>query len=386
LARGTYGVTGAGIKIGILSDSFNDLGGEGTDIADGDLPAGGVTILREGPSGDTDEGRAMAELIHRIAPGAQLYFATADFGENTFASDIEALKAAGCQIIVDDVSYLDEPFYQDGGIVQNAIHTVASEGVSYFTSAGNEGHEFYESAFRPISVRLPNSSAPSVVHDFGGGNPFQSITIQPGATALFILQWAQPFLDIGAGSHPALTDLAMQLYNSNNIMVAAGEQLLQDPLEPVVGIEYTNNTANTNFRLDIIDENGVAPSLMKYISFDRGVTINDPNAGIGSGTVFGHALNGDANTVGAVDWADTPSFGISPPMIEPFSSIGPGEILFDANGNPISSPLVTNKVNFAAPDGSSTSVFDPFFGTSAAAPDAAAVAALMLQANANLDH
>ena len=59
IARATWGVKGTGLKIGILSDSFNVKGGYATDIADGDLPAG-IQVLLEGPNTGEDEGRAMA--------------------------------------------------------------------------------------------------------------------------------------------------------------------------------------------------------------------------------------------------------------------------------------------------------------------------------------
>src|SRR6185437_2939394 len=98
LLRSTYGVTGAGIKIGVLSDSFNLLGGAGADEADGALPSSGVTVLQEASSG-ADEGRAMLELVHQIAPGAELYFATADGGDANFANNIRALRSAGCNVI-----------------------------------------------------------------------------------------------------------------------------------------------------------------------------------------------------------------------------------------------------------------------------------------------
>src|SRR6185437_7711059 len=77
--RASLGVDGAGVKVGVLSDSFNLLGGAAADEADGDLPATGVQVLQEGPSG-ADEGRAMLELIHQIAPGASLAFHTATAG------------------------------------------------------------------------------------------------------------------------------------------------------------------------------------------------------------------------------------------------------------------------------------------------------------------
>ncbi|MCW3476725.1 S8/S53 family peptidase [Limobrevibacterium gyesilva] len=103
VARSQFGVTGAGVRIGILSDSFDVRGGYATDVASGALPAG-VTILQEGPATGSDEGRAMAQLIHQIAPDAQIDFYTAFRGELDFANGIIALANAGCQIIVDDVT------------------------------------------------------------------------------------------------------------------------------------------------------------------------------------------------------------------------------------------------------------------------------------------
>src|SRR5262249_28512916 len=115
----THVIDGTGVKIGILSDSFNTAGiadSMQTDIANGYLPAN-TTILQD-YAGGTDEGRAMAELVHEIAPGASILFATAFNGEASFAANIIALAAAGAKIIVDDVGYFDEPAYQDGVIAQ----------------------------------------------------------------------------------------------------------------------------------------------------------------------------------------------------------------------------------------------------------------------------
>ena len=116
LASKAYGVTGAGIKIGILSDSFNLKSGYAADVANGSLSAG-ATILKEGPSGSSDEGQAMAELIHKVAPNAQIDFYSAFYGEADFANGIAALTAAGCNVIVDDVTYLTEPFFQTGDVI-----------------------------------------------------------------------------------------------------------------------------------------------------------------------------------------------------------------------------------------------------------------------------
>ena len=95
---------GTGTRIGILSDSYNTLGGADAGIASGDLPIAGVGVLRELPTQGSDEGRAMAELVHDMAPGAEILFHTAFGGIPVFANGIRALAENGCDVIVDDVS------------------------------------------------------------------------------------------------------------------------------------------------------------------------------------------------------------------------------------------------------------------------------------------
>ena len=70
-------------------------------------------------------------------PGASISFATAFTGELGFAANIRALAAAGAKVIVDDVAYFEEPFFQDGPIAV-AIDDVAAAGVAYFSAAGND--------------------------------------------------------------------------------------------------------------------------------------------------------------------------------------------------------------------------------------------------------
>ena len=144
--RSTYGFLGQGIKIGVLSDSYNAKGNAAADVASGDLPGTGnpdgyttpVTVVQDYSSGD-DEGRAMLQVIHDLAPAAILYFATADVSEAGFASNIETLRSTyGCNIILDDVAYFDEPAFQDG-IPAQAVNTVTAAGALYFSSAGNSG-------------------------------------------------------------------------------------------------------------------------------------------------------------------------------------------------------------------------------------------------------
>ena len=79
----------------------------------------------------TDEGRAMLQIVHDVAPGAALAFYTGDNSEADFAHGIGALAAAGAKVIADDIGYFDEPFYQDG-IVAQAVDAVAGPGRRLF--------------------------------------------------------------------------------------------------------------------------------------------------------------------------------------------------------------------------------------------------------------
>ena len=158
-SRSLFGLDGSGIKIGVISNSFNtatafDQFGNpdtyATDIANGYLPSG-VQVLQDayGDPDATDEGRAMLELIHAVAPGASLAFypvttpATANNLLGSFGNAIQSLAAAGANIIVDDIGIVNglglpaEPNPPSGPINQ-VIKSVFDRGVSYFSSAGND--------------------------------------------------------------------------------------------------------------------------------------------------------------------------------------------------------------------------------------------------------
>ena len=172
LARAQFPVDGRGVTVGILSDSYDKLGGAATDVTNGELPGSGnpcgnttaIDNLIEGPGGSSDEGRAMAQIVHDVAPGAKILFASAFFGESAFAQSIRDLAAAGADIIVDDVSYFSEPVFQDG-VIAKAVRDVTADGVTYFSSAansnliigGNRVASYEAPAYRP-------TTCPSVIY------------------------------------------------------------------------------------------------------------------------------------------------------------------------------------------------------------------------------
>ncbi len=397
LARATYHLDGSGLKIGIISDSYNRLGGAPSDVRNGYLPSAGVKVLDEGNDPKpTDEGRAIAQLVYGIAPGATLDFC-APFGTGTdataeYANAVKALQADGCKVIVDDLSSSSEPFYQPGDAWQAAITAFVNAGGDYFSAAGNDAGNYYENRFNPITVTLPgvNGGAPVSAMSFDGGSStgsaLQSISIAPGNEASFALQWDEPFKSIGA-SPGAQNSLAMYLFDANGRVVASGnvDQVGSDPVQL---LDYKNPDASgsSSFTLAIVQNGGAnPPGQFKYIE-TGGATINDPNAKKGSGDIYGHELLANTNVVGATNWKATPYNGVNPPTPEDFTGYGPGEYLFDAQGNRLAQPQILSAPDYTATDGPNTSMpyFTPFTGTSAAAPDAAAVATLVLQENPSL--
>ena len=134
----------------------------------------------------------------------ELFFATGNGGPASFADSIKQLAAAGCQIIVDDITEDGVPWFQDGTVAK-AVNTVVEDyGVAYFTSAGNFGRNSYAADFRPVDAAsiadLPAqlTSVPGLVlHDFDPGpgvDVFQLVTIPEGTSSLTLwLQWDQPW-------------------------------------------------------------------------------------------------------------------------------------------------------------------------------------------------
>ena len=71
----------------------------------------------------------MAQLLHDIAPGAAIIFQTGRMGPASMAQGVLDLRGAGANIIIDDIKYLTEPFFQDG-VITRAIDAVAASGVA----------------------------------------------------------------------------------------------------------------------------------------------------------------------------------------------------------------------------------------------------------------
>jgi PKD repeat protein/subtilisin family serine protease len=387
------GYDGTGIRIGVMSDSYNALNGAAAGIASGDLPAN-VQVLQD-PTTGTDEGRAMIELIHDIAPGATKAFSGIYLGEANFADQIYRLSdptLANCKILVDDISYLNEPMFQDGVLAQAVEEVVTTRGVAYYSSAGN----YADKSSEYVAPTFTATTGGAADLDFGLSTGATTDTRQPftiaasGAFRLAI-QWSDPFYTADG----VKTDLDAYL-----VVARAGGPIKGDTVArattnnianqtPGEIISFTNGAASTTtaYNLVINRRAGTAdPARVKYIGY--GASFTPTKYWTKSGTVTGHHAAANSMSVAAA-----PSYNRL--ATESFTSKGLPTFLFGPLGQPLAAPEVRQKPDFTSIDFVSNTFFggnatpDPadglfFSGTSAAAPNAAAVAALLWQARPTL--
>ncbi|MDB5327509.1 MAG: hypothetical protein JWM57_3078 [Phycisphaerales bacterium] len=413
-----YGVDGTGVTVGILSDSYNNLGTASTGVANGDLPSG-VNVLRDLTSADnnaangtvypgTDEGRGMAEIVHDVAPGAGIAFYSAFLGEPEFATGILSLAkpvasgGAGAKVVVDDIGYFDEPYFQDG-IVAQAVNTAASTyGTSYFSAAGNSYRSSYEKSFLPAAATVTGGGTGTYM-DFDTSattNVYQQIVIPAGGEFTPSLQWDQPFYSASTnagGTAGSANSLSMYLLNSAKTTVLTSETTNVVGADPSQILDYVNpsSTASVTVYLAIKVASGANPGLVKYI--DDGSGDSTLQFATNSGTSVGHPVASGGLSVGAANYDQTPAYHTTPAVEAYYSSAGGTPILFASDGTRLATAQYRNQPAITSVDGGATSFFGQqdltdffddgqyhFYGTSAAAPHAAAVAALMLQAKPSL--
>jgi subtilisin family serine protease len=425
-ARRETGVSGKGIRVGVMSDSYNCLPGPfepgaaftraADDIASGDLPKDTLVLkdLAIFPNSNcSDEGRAMMQIVHDVAPDSPLAFYTAFVSQEDFAAGIHALAAAGSKVIVDDAIYFAEPMFEDG-IIAQAVDDVYKDGVAYFSAAGNDARDSYEAPFRLSNV--PGEGG--FRHNFAAGrknvDTLQSATAGPGSVTLLSFQWDQPSLSAN-GKRGSKSDVDVYFYDANgvpfDICTDDPDQLVcqvpgwdsnidGDAIETPVMVNLTDQDIPVQIGVELFD--GPTPNYVKYVFFDlEAGSFSIDEYDTASGTVYGHANAAGAEAVGASAWYQTQAWGSPlrpqcvPACLNNFSSAGGVPILFGQNGRRLPFPEIRIKPGVTGPDGGNTSFFlfdldfeipgtnEPdgfpnFFGTSAAAPHVAAVAALLL--------
>jgi hypothetical protein len=457
-ARNSFGVDGSGVTVGILSDSFNQWKGapasEPSDVATGDLPGPGNPCGFERPvkvvtpfipgaypepgeepenppvpgEEGADEGRAMAQIVHDLAPGADIDFASAFNGELAFAKGIRDLYAEGARVIADDVAYFNEPFFQDGPIA-DAVNEVVAGGANYFSSAGNdnllnaEGEDIgsieapkYKPTGCPAEVPAYYDSCMNFNPKPGAPDNTWGVTLENGWPLYVDLQWGQPWGGVTTDFDMFVLNEAGELvgnaFNTPNTEAGRQQPYEFDPWEGEIEgkeeelqvVVARCDAACGDARAEEEIE-GVKPyegtkggddgtPRLKLAIFNNGGGVSEtdytPAEVAGTGTVVGPTIFGHTAAAAALSVAAINVGTNEEP--EPYSSRGPVVHLFAPVAGTTPAPSIGEQVipkpNLTASDCGSTTFFYGFSeggfhfcGTSAAAPHAAAVAALIRSSN-----
>ena len=333
-----------------------------------------------GQEGSGDEGTAMLEIIHDLAPNAELGFATAF----TSAALVRrqhpgAARHSGCDVIVDDVIYFDESPFQDGPIAQ-AVNDVTADGALYFSSAGNEGNT-HRRHVGQLRGRLQRARARRIGKFAGIGARLRPGRRRPGLRAALRRERRASSVHAVLGrpagrSRPTTTTSTCSTRPAN---VTDFSQDVQDGDDDPFEILQTG--AGTGQRLAVVKFSGADRYFQlsafrgRYADSADGLT-----AYTTPGITRGHSATVNAFSVAAAPAADPLPFDLEagdPPnpagpfpgvftrqqLPERFTSDGPRRVFFEADGTPITpgdssstGGVVRQKPDITAADGVQTTV------------------------------
>lgn len=331
------GVTGRGVKVGVLDLGFAGyrelLGAElpGSVVvrsfrADGDLTGGGE-----------DHGTAVAEIIHDLAPDAQLYLVNFDT-EVEMGNAVDWLISRGVEIINHSVGWPDAGPGDGTGPIDDIVARAKQAGVLWVNAAGNSAKTHWSGFF--------NDPDGDGWHNFDAEDEGNTIYLEKGQTIWVGLRWDD--------WEQRTQDFDLYLCDASGQIVAASEDPQQGYLEPREWLAYT---APESGHYDIRIYKCQAGRNVDFDLFVGGISYLEHF--VSRRSIEIPADSPHALAVGAVPWND-------PASLESFSSRGP---TFDNRVKP----------DLVAPDGVASATYSPFFGTSASAPHVAGAAALVKQ-------
>ena len=354
LVRAFSGLSGEGVKVGVIS---NGVDAWTSARSRGDLPS----RIEINPNQDSEghEGTALLEIIHDIAPDAELAFSGSESSLGMAQAILwlanGAFDGEGADVIVDDLGYFLQPFFEDGIIAQAAADAVAG-GAVFASAAGNYAQEHYEGDF---------VDGGDSFHAFDGSSDITMRLFSPFG-AFVILQWNDEF---GASGNdydlyicPAgLTPTTFNLFNGICDASTDLQNGNDDPLE--VASLYVEGEVDVFIKKDSGQNRRLEMFFIDSYAREYGVE---------EGGIVHHVAVPGVLAVGAVD-ADDPGND----DLRSYSDLGPSRIYFP-------SLETRQKPDVVASDGVSVTgsggFRSHFNGTSAAAPHVAGIAALLIEA------
>ncbi len=337
----TWGYQGEGVKVAVIDIGFGAL-----DFVKsvGGLPESAVVDYTDYSTlGDVqgEHGTAVSMIVHEVAPKAQLYLKQVNDAVDMENAVDDAIRE-GVQIINHSVGWNNSNFGDGTGFFAELVQRATDAGILWVNAAGNHTNNHW-------TGRLVDSNNDDW-SDFPGAEN-QQLRI-PAYFGLIQV-------DLTWNDWPNTNqDLDLYLYNSDGDMVASSTEWQTGNAPPVESLEYLVLEPDIYY-VRVFARRVTRPLHIKVFTGSSHQIF--PNTAYGS--LLAPADASAALTVGAVsirNWED------GGPQ-EPFSSLGPtsdGRIKPDLVGPDNTASLLGN--------------FNPFSGTSAAAPHVAGVAALLL--------
>jgi len=349
-ARAVHDVDGSGVMIGVISDGIQ--GFQNSQNSE-DLPSYPQFSYLPGHDAIAgSEGRAMCEIVYDLAPGASIKFGSFDYGTHDptqMISTIGDLEAAGCKVIVDDIGWMQDPWFEDGALAQEITNYINYDNITYISAAGNDGLSMWTGYFHSNGQGWND-----YFHEGSTANIQNWITLHDGEEADIYLQWQDTWID-------AENNYDLYVYDQWGQRVGQGGTTVQgsgNNEHPFESVTFSNNTgSDLNYSLQVKLVSGIEKPLKLNANPFELTYRYYSNQTHPSEQIYGHPAAYKVISVAAYPASNQN-------VIEDFSSRGPS-VLY--NGG---SPLQRNTPTITATDGVQTAVpgFNPFYGTSAAAP------------------
>jgi len=334
------GYTGAGVKVAILDGGFTGYSA----LLGTELPATVVTQSFYAGSdieGYSIHGTGCAEIVHDIAPDADLYLV--NYGTSIeCANAVDWLVAQGVDIISYSMGWFNAGPGDGTGFISAMVDTARNAGILWVNSIGNHAERHWQGAFADADE--------DGYHEFSGLDEGNSIYAEAGSLIKVFLRWDDTWGLSG-------NDFALLLYDDEGLhILSVGNDVQSGDSYP---LEYLILEAPYTGYYEIVI--GTLANPQPIVNFHLFASRPNLEYSTAPGSFLFPSDSPNALAVGAVDF-------LTPDNLESFSSQGPTD---DGRIKP----------DIVAPDGVSNATYGDFFGTSASCPHVAGTAALVKEQN-----